>query len=266
MAENWTVEGHYMEACTCEAACPCIMLSAPTEGSCTAIVGWQVMSGRYGDVRLDGLNVAAGVYSPGHMKELDWSAALYINERANAQQREALTQIFGGSAGGHPARIAEHIAEVKGVHFVPICIRDGRQTGEPDSGKRRQLELAADRRTRRWDRDRAGAAARDLARLPCSDRSCESRTLPGPWNRVRRIGSSSDGRSLFLQRTVTAAAVGTVVERRSHRWWWERIVLVGGLLLATLLSWQQLEHMRAQAHSAASISLLFMMWSIMTIA
>lgn len=128
MADNWTVEGHYMEACTCEAVCPCITLSPPTEGSCTAIVGWQVKRGRYGNVPLDGLNVAAGVYSPGHMTEKNWSAALYIDERANAQQRDALTQIFGGSAGGHPARIAEYIAEVKGVHFVPITFEtDGKQ-------------------------------------------------------------------------------------------------------------------------------------------
>src|SRR3569832_453437 len=128
MAEKWTVEGHYMEACTCEATCPCITLSPPTEGSCTAIVGWQVKRGYYGDVRLDGLNVAAGVYSPGHMKENDWSAALYVDDRANDQQRAALTQIFGGSAGGHPARIAEHIAQVKGVHFVPIAFEtDGKK-------------------------------------------------------------------------------------------------------------------------------------------
>jgi len=128
MAESWTVEGHYVEACTCEAICPCITLSPPTEGSCTAIVGWQVNRGRYGNLPLDGLNVAAGVFSPGNMKENDWSAALYIDERATPPQREALTQIFGGSAGGHPARIAQHIAEVKGVHFVPISFEtDGKR-------------------------------------------------------------------------------------------------------------------------------------------
>jgi hypothetical protein len=128
MADNWTVEGHYMEACTCEAVCPCITLSPPTEGSCTAIVGWQVKRGRYGNVPLDGLNVAVGVYSPGHMEARNWSVAVYIDERANAQQRDALTQIFGGAAGGHPARIAEYIAEVKGVHFVPITFEtDGKR-------------------------------------------------------------------------------------------------------------------------------------------
>jgi len=30
MAEDWSVSGSYMEACNCEAACPCVMLSPPT--------------------------------------------------------------------------------------------------------------------------------------------------------------------------------------------------------------------------------------------
>ncbi len=129
MAEEWALEGNYTEACTCEAACPCIMLSTPTEGSCTAIVGWQVNRGRFGDVQLDGLNVALGVHTPGNMKEKDWKVALYVNERANPRQRDALTQIFGGAAGGHPSRIAQHIAEVAGVHFVPITFETNGKRG-----------------------------------------------------------------------------------------------------------------------------------------
>ncbi len=128
MAEQWTLDGTYTEACTCEAVCPCIVLSEPTEGDCTAIVGWHIDEGRYGDVALDGLNVAVGVYTPGNMKEKNWRAALYIDERGTAEQREALTSIFGGKAGGHPAMIASHIADVAGVHVVPIDFEsDGRR-------------------------------------------------------------------------------------------------------------------------------------------
>ncbi len=128
MADQWKLDGTYTEACTCEAACPCIMLSDPTEGDCTAVVGWHIDRGSYGGVALDGLNVAVGVHTPGNMKEKDWQAALYIDERASAEQRDALTQIFGGQAGGHPARIAQHIAQVSGVHHVPITFEsDGRK-------------------------------------------------------------------------------------------------------------------------------------------
>jgi hypothetical protein len=127
MAAAWKLDGLYTEACTCEAACPCIMLSDPTEGSCTAIVAWRIDSGHFGDVKLDGLNAAVGVYTPGNMKEKNWKVALYVDARASAEQQQALTTIFGGQAGGHPARIAQHIAEVAGVHVVPITFEsDGR--------------------------------------------------------------------------------------------------------------------------------------------
>ena len=87
MATAWTLSGTYAEACTCAAACPCIMLSDPTEGTCTAVVGWHIDSGRYGDVVLDGLNVAVGVYTPGNMAAKDWSAVLYLDERGTEAQR-----------------------------------------------------------------------------------------------------------------------------------------------------------------------------------
>jgi len=127
MPESWSLDGTYTEACTCEAACPCIMLSEPTEGDCTAVVGWHIDRGHYGTTSLDGLNVAVGVYTPGNMKEKNWKAAVYLDERASEAQRDALTQIFGGKAGGHPARIAEHIAEIAAVESVPITFEsDGR--------------------------------------------------------------------------------------------------------------------------------------------
>jgi hypothetical protein len=127
MAESWTLDGIYTEACTCQAACPCIMLSDPTEGDCTVLVGWHIERGGYGRTTLDGLNVAIGVHTPGNMKEKNWKAALYLDARASPEQREALVQIFGGHAGGHPAHIAEHIAEVAGIESVPITFEsDGR--------------------------------------------------------------------------------------------------------------------------------------------
>jgi len=128
MADSWKLDGLYTEACTCEAACPCIMLSDPTEGACTALVGWRIDQGHFGDVKLDGLNTALGVFTPGNMKEKNWKAALYLDARATSEQQQALTAIFGGQAGGHLGLIAQHIAEVAGVHVVPITFEsDGRR-------------------------------------------------------------------------------------------------------------------------------------------
>lgn len=120
MSAEWTLEGKYFETCNCDAACPCIMLSDPTEEDCTVLVGWHIDAGVFGDVTLDGLNVALAVYSPGNMAEVPWQAAVYFDDSATDEQTDALTQIFGGHAGGHPARLAGHIEEILGVASVPI--------------------------------------------------------------------------------------------------------------------------------------------------
>ncbi len=117
---SWEVNGNYFEACNCEAACPCIFLSPPTDGECTAILGWQIDSGNHDEVDLAGLNVALAVHSPGTMHEVQWQAALYLDDRASEAQAAALGTIFSGAGGGHPAVLAAHIGEVLGVASAPI--------------------------------------------------------------------------------------------------------------------------------------------------
>lgn len=117
---NWSVKGTYMEACNCEAVCPCIFFSPPTEGDCTVLIGWQIASGTYGDVSLDGLNAAIAAYAPGNMKDGDWKVALYTDERANDAQSEALAGIFSGQAGGHLSALGPLIGEVLGVRPARI--------------------------------------------------------------------------------------------------------------------------------------------------
>jgi hypothetical protein len=119
MAE-WKCTGSYFETCSCDAACPCAFLSPPTKGYCTLLAGWHIEQGSYGDVALDGLNVAFAAHSPGHMMETKWKAALYLDERANDAQRDALSKIFKGEVGGQPARLFAHVGEFLGIKSVPI--------------------------------------------------------------------------------------------------------------------------------------------------
>ena len=84
----WEVKGLYMEACNCEAMCPCVVGNAPTAGFCGVLLGYHVQSGRKGDVVLDGLNVVEMISSPGHMAKGNLRAAFYIDECANPAQRE----------------------------------------------------------------------------------------------------------------------------------------------------------------------------------
>jgi hypothetical protein len=114
------VTGSYFEACNCETACPCVFLSPPTTGDCTALVGWHIDTGNHHGVSLDGMNAALAVHSPGLMVETAWRAALYLDDRASEEQAAALGAVFSGAAGGHPAVLGAHIGEVMGVMAAPI--------------------------------------------------------------------------------------------------------------------------------------------------
>ena len=133
MADNWSLTGTYFEACNCEAACQCVFLSPPDVDECTILVGWHIDHGTMGDVSLDRLNVALAVHSPGHMTQVQWSVALYLDERASQAQQGALTQIFAGQAGGHFAVLGGHIGEVLGVKSTTIDYQA--------EGKRRSLRI-----------------------------------------------------------------------------------------------------------------------------
>jgi hypothetical protein len=117
---GWSLSGTYMESCSCEAICPCIVLSAPTEGTCSALVAWKIDEGHDGGVDLGNLNVALLVHTPGKMHETKWKVAVYVDDRASDEQKTSLLKIFGGQAGGHPAMLASFIGEMLGVKSAAI--------------------------------------------------------------------------------------------------------------------------------------------------
>ncbi|GAB4358512.1 MAG: DUF1326 domain-containing protein [Methylohalobius sp. ZOD2] len=120
---EWRLEGEYFETCNCEAACPCIWFKPPTDGDCRLLVGWHIKRGRYGATRLDNLNVALACYAPGNMKDGEWQAALYLDERVNEDQWVALEQIFSGQVGGQPALLLGFVTKVLGSQLARIDFR-----------------------------------------------------------------------------------------------------------------------------------------------
>ncbi len=121
ISHPWHLEGSYFEACNCETACPCVWFTPPSEGNCKLLVAWHIERGHSEGLTLDGLNTVLACYAPGHMKEGNWQAALYLDERADAQQSDALVRIFSGQAGGHPAVLAGFVGQVLGVKHVPMA-------------------------------------------------------------------------------------------------------------------------------------------------
>ena len=118
MSDQWKISGLYFENCNCRILCPCLFLGDPSEGDCTTVSAWHIEKGNYTDSTLDGLNVVMVIYSPGNMGQGDWKVALYLDETANRLQKDALTQIYTGNAGGHPAVLASFVGEVLGIRCV----------------------------------------------------------------------------------------------------------------------------------------------------
>ena len=121
---SWKLQGSYFETCNCETACPCVWLQAPSEGDCKLLVAWHIESGHFGNQTLENLNVALACYAPGDMKEGNWQAALYIDDRADDAQVDAITQIFSGQQGGHLAILMSFVSDVLGIQKVKIDYKE----------------------------------------------------------------------------------------------------------------------------------------------
>lgn len=123
MAEQWQIAGDFVDFCKCQVPCPCSWGRPPSEGDCDGIIAWHVREGSYGDVRLDGLNVAGLGHFDGNIWDegVTMRAGFVVDERADEAQREALQAIFAGEAGGWPEMFVKtSLGEMLGLEVLPI--------------------------------------------------------------------------------------------------------------------------------------------------
>ena len=92
---RWNISGDWFDVCKCNIPCPCEFAQAPTYGDCDGVLAYHIRSGSYGETSLDGLNVLALGYFKGNVwaGETKVSIAIFFDERANQQQREALLPV-----------------------------------------------------------------------------------------------------------------------------------------------------------------------------
>lgn len=122
---DWTATGDWFDVCNCTVGCPCEFAQPPTYGECQAVLTWHVSDGHYGDVPIADLNVLGVSSFKGDLwagEAEDLLFGMFIDERADEQQRAALQAIFGGEAGGSPAELFSiwGSAEILGLEFAPI--------------------------------------------------------------------------------------------------------------------------------------------------
>lgn len=93
---SWEFKGRELVNCTCEYGCNCQFNALPDKGHCHAVAGIAIDEGHFGDVRLDGLKVAAIFKWPGPIHEGNGEVIAFVDRRADDAQREALLRIMTG--------------------------------------------------------------------------------------------------------------------------------------------------------------------------
>lgn len=118
--KTYSLDGTLLEACSCNAPCPCWIGDDPDGGTCDAFIAYHVDRGQIRGLDVSGLSLVLVNQIPGNVLAGNWRVALYVDDRATPEQREALLDAFGGKLGGTPADLAALIGEIVAVHAVPI--------------------------------------------------------------------------------------------------------------------------------------------------
>jgi hypothetical protein len=116
--EPWYLKGELMLSCSCTVFCPCVLSLGkhpPTEPQCQTWAGIRIDDGRHGEVDLSSVNLALMIEIPGLMSRGNWSAGLFIDEKASVYQVKALTRIMSGQARGSTHLLSILVSRFLGV-------------------------------------------------------------------------------------------------------------------------------------------------------
>lgn len=102
---DWKLEGTYLEACNCDAICPCRRIGGraggrSTHGICMGALSWKITRGHADGVELADLGVVLALRYSDDEPGSPWSYFLYVDERGDEAQRQALAEIYTGRRGG----------------------------------------------------------------------------------------------------------------------------------------------------------------------
>ena len=132
---KWWWKADYIETCNCAHGCSCNFTGIPTDGTCRAVAAWRIGEGAYDNVRLNGCGFGWIVSWPNPIHRGNGRCVIFIDERADAAQRAALSEIVSGKAGpGGPFEIFVP------TYSEPPSVRFGRFRFERE-GRRGIIEL-----------------------------------------------------------------------------------------------------------------------------
>lgn len=107
-ANLWAIRGALTETCTCSVPCTCNFGEQPSPHSyCYPFYAYHIQKGNYGDIALDDLHFGSA--------DLKNGRTMFIDERANSQQREALRVIIAHTI----ERVSAEEAQAKAKEIAP---------------------------------------------------------------------------------------------------------------------------------------------------
>lgn len=120
MANQYDLEGTYVESCSCGEGCQCCAPGAPTRGTCRLSAAWRIAGGQAGATMLDGLAVV-GVHAGPCVGGGGGggTTTLYADDSATPEQRQALEEIFVHGRCGFPAGL-DRIHGGAGLQYAPV--------------------------------------------------------------------------------------------------------------------------------------------------
>lgn len=117
---SYHLEGRLLEVCNCRVLCPCWIGEDPDFGTCDTIVAWRIDKGQVDGVDVGGNTIAAVAHVPGNILQGNWTAAIFVDDKASDAQKDALLKVYTGEAGGPVADLAKLIGKVVSVERAPI--------------------------------------------------------------------------------------------------------------------------------------------------
>jgi hypothetical protein len=108
----WQLSGHLIEACSCKAACPCVLGPAePDQGWCSGALTFAIDKGQSDGVDLSGRKIVWLIDLPKDFASGDGTVCLIVDDEADDKQRRELEAIFSGKKGGPGAVFASLVSK-----------------------------------------------------------------------------------------------------------------------------------------------------------
>jgi hypothetical protein len=142
-AQPWAISGTYLESCNCDPICPCRAIGGrkggrSTHGVCMGALSWEIEDGGTEDVSLAGLRTVLALKYDDDEPGSPWDYVLFVDDRAEPDQRRLLEAIFLGQLGGTPEQQFPWVfkpSRLIGTHAAPIEVDHSEKRGWFRAGK-----------------------------------------------------------------------------------------------------------------------------------